>query len=150
MSMQVRDIMSTNIISVKPGSSAQAVADLITQNKIHAVPIVNELFELQGIVAEGDFFYGRSSPVSMVSYLAGRLSMKKNTVEGKSLSQISVGDIMTAPCISILPTLSVEEAGCICVEKSFNTIPVTDENNTLLGIVTAHDILKALLSQCPR
>jgi CBS domain-containing protein len=148
--MEVRDIMTTNIISVKPTSSAQAVADLITQHKIHAVPIVNELFELQGIVAEGDFFYGRSGPVSMASYLVGRLTAKKGTVEGKSLSEITVGEIMTSPCISILPTLSVEEAGCLCVEKNFNTIPVADEGGTLLGIVTAHDILKALLPQCQR
>ncbi len=148
--MNVRDIMTTNIISVKPTSSAQAVADLITAHKIHAVPIVNELFELEGIVAEGDFFYGRSGPVSMASYLVNRLTAKKGTVKGKSLSEITVGEIMTTPCVSILPTLSIEEAGCICVEKSFNTIPVVDENNTLLGIVTAHDILKSLLSQCQR
>ncbi len=141
----VHDIMTTNIISVKPDSSAQAVADLITQHQIHAVPIVNELFELQGIVAEGDFFYGHSGPVSMASYLINRTS-KKSKVEGKSLSEVTVGEIMTAPCISVLPSLSVEEAGKLCVDKSFNTLPVVDEGKTLVGIVTAHDILKSLLA----
>jgi len=141
----VRDIMTTNIISVKGDSSAQAVADLITQHQIHAVPIVNELFELQGIVAEGDFFYGHSGPVSMASYLMN-LTTKKSKVEGKSLSEITVGEIMTAPCISVLPSLSVEEAGALCVDKSFNTLPVVDEGKTLVGIVTAHDILKSILS----
>lgn len=141
----VRDIMTTNIISVKPDSSAQAVADLITQHQIHAVPIVNELFELQGIVAEGDFFYGHSGPVSMASYLINRTT-KKSKVEGKSLSEVTVGEIMTAPCISVLPSLSVEEAGKLCVDKSFNTLPVVDEGKTLVGIVTAHDILKSLLA----
>ena len=141
----VRDIMSTNVISVKPESSAQAVADLIMQHKIHAVPIVNESFELEGIVAEGDFFYGHSGPVSMTSYLVNRL-VKKSTHQGKSLSEISVSEIMTAPCISILSSLSVEEAGKICVDKNFNTLPVVDEGKTLVGIVTAHDILKSLLA----
>ncbi|MBP7060769.1 MAG: CBS domain-containing protein [Candidatus Moranbacteria bacterium] len=141
----VRDIMTTNIISVKADSSAQAVADLITQHQIHAVPIVNELFELQGIVAEGDFFYGHSGPVSMASYLINKTT-KKSKVEGKSLSEITVGEIMTAPCISVLPSLSVEEAGKLCVDKSFNTLPVVDEGKTLVGIVTAHDILKSLLA----
>lgn len=141
----VQDIMTTNIISVKPDSSAQAVADLITQHQIHAVPIVNELFELQGIVAEGDFFYGHSGPVSMASYLINRTT-KKSKVEGKSLSEITVGEIMTAPGISVLPSLSVEEAGKLCVDKSFNTLPVVDEGKTLVGIVTAHDILKSLLA----
>lgn len=140
----VRDIMTTNIISVKPSSSAQAVADLITEHQIHAIPIVNELFELQGIVAEGDFFYGHTGPVSMASYLIKRTS-KKSKVEGKSLSEITVGEIMTTPCISVLPSLSVEEAGKLCVEKNFNTLPVVDEGKTLVGIVTAHDILKSLL-----
>jgi CBS domain-containing protein len=141
----VRDFMTTNIISVKADCSAQAVADLITQHQIHAVPIVSELFELQGIVAEGDFFYGHSGPVSMASYLINRTT-KKSKVEGKTLSEITVGEIMTSPCISVLPTLSVEEAGKLCVDKSFNTLPVVDEGKTLVGIVTAHDILKAILS----
>ncbi len=145
MSATVRDIMSTNVISVKPESPAQAVVDLITQHQIHAVPIVNELFELQGIVAEGDFFYGHSGPVSMASYLVNHLA-KKSAIEGKTLSEITIGEIMTSPCLSVLPSMSVEEAGKLCVDNSFNTLPVVDESKTLVGIVTAHDILKSLLA----
>ncbi len=141
--------MSSNIISVKAESSAQAVADLITQHQIHAVPIVNELFELQGIIAEGDFFYGHTGPVSMTSYLMNRLSSKKGKIdETKSLSEITAGELMTTPCLFVSPTMTAEEAGCLCVEKSFNTLPVVDESKKLVGIVTAHDILKSLLSQC--
>ncbi|TXH02321.1 MAG: CBS domain-containing protein, partial [Candidatus Moraniibacteriota bacterium] len=117
--MQVKDIMTTNIISVKEKSSAQAVADLIVQHQIHAVPIVNELFELQGIVAEGDFFYQHQGSTSMAAYLVNKLSKKKE-VTG-SLSEISVNDIMASPCITIDPDASVAEAGKLLVEKNFNT-----------------------------
>lgn len=141
--MQVKDIMATNIISVKEKSSAQAVADLIVQHQIHAVPIVNELFELQGIVAEGDFFYQHQGSTSMAAYLVNKLSKKKE-VTG-SLSEISVNDIMASPCITIDPDASVSEAGKLLVEKNFNTLPVVDKSNTLVGIVTAHDVLKVLL-----
>lgn len=147
--MLVQDIMTTSIISVKPDSSAQAVADLITQHQIHAVPIVNESFELQGIIAEGDFFYGHSGPVSMASYLVNKVIKNEKSAETRALSDITVGEIMTTPCISVKPTVTVEEAGCLCVNDNFNTIPVTDNTNTLIGIVTAHDILKALLVSCP-
>ena len=143
--MTVREIMTTNIISVKSESSAQAVADLIVQHQIHAIPIVNELFELQGIVAEGDFFYQHTGPVSMASYLVNRLSKKKSASAGASLSDVKVSDIMVSPCITITPESTVEEAGRILVEKNFNTLPVVDGSNTLVGIVTAHDILKVLL-----
>lgn len=143
--MTVKDIMTTNIISVKADSSAQAVADLIVQHQIHAIPIVNELFELQGIVAEGDFFYQHAGPVSMASYLMSRLAKKKVAPESANLSEIKVSEIMAAPCITIAPTASVEEAGRLLVEKNFNTLPVVDGSNTLVGIVTAHDVLKTLL-----
>ena len=143
--MQVKDIMTTNIISVKAGSSAQAVADLIVQHQIHAIPIVNELFELQGIVAEGDFFYQHQGSTSMAAYLINKLSMKKE-VTG-SLDEISVNEIMATPCITVSPEMSVEEAGKVLVEKNFNTLPVVDASNTLVGIVTAHDVLKVLLNQ---
>jgi len=143
--MFVKDIMTTNIISVKPDSSAQAVADLIVQHQIHAIPIVNELFELQGIVAEGDFFYQHTGPVSMASYLVNHLTKRKAATGTGDLSQVKVSDIMASPCISIGPDAAVEEAGRILVEKNFNTLPVVDGSNTLVGIVTAHDILKVLL-----
>lgn len=144
--MTVQEIMTTNIISVKADSSAQAVADLIVQHQIHAIPIVNELFELQGIVAEGDFFYQHTGPVSMASYLVNRLSKKKTAPEGANLSDIKVSDIMASPCITIAPSATIEEAGRLLVEKNFNTLPVVDSSNTLVGIVTAHDVLKVLLS----
>lgn len=143
--MQVKDIMATNIISVKAGSSAQAVADLIVQHQIHAIPIVNELFELQGIVAEGDFFYQHQGSTSMAAYLINKLSKKKE-ITG-SLDEILVNEIMATPCITVSPEMSVEEAGKVLVEKNFNTLPVVDASNTLVGIVTAHDVLKVLLNQ---
>lgn len=142
--MLVKDIMTTNIISVKPDSSAQAVADLIMQYKIHAIPIVNELFELQGIVAEGDFFYQHSGPTSMTSYLINRMTKKNSS---GSLSGIAVKDIMASPCLFVAPDMPIEAAGDILVEKGFNTLPVVDGSRTLVGIVTAHDILAFLLNK---
>lgn len=135
--------MATNIISVKAESSAQAVADLIVQHQIHAVPIVNELFELQGIVAEGDFFYQHTGSTSMATYLINRMTKKKNL--SGSLAEVKVSEIMAAPCVTVKPDMSVEDAGKILVEKNFNTLPVVDDTNTLVGIVTAHDVLKVLL-----
>lgn len=144
--MEVQAIMTTNLITVKAEASAQSVADLIVQHQIHAVPIVNELFELQGIVAEGDFFYQHSGPVSMTSYLVNRMS-KKVKVDGSNLADVKVSDIMASPCITVKPTTTVEEAGQLLVEKNFNTIPVVNDSNTLVGIITAHDILKVLLNK---
>lgn len=81
----------------------------------------------------------------MAAYLINKLSKKKE-ISG-SLDEILVNEIMTSPCVTVNPEMSVEEAGKILVEKNFNTLPVVDANNTLMGIVTAHDVLKVLLNQ---
>lgn len=150
--MQVQDIMITNIISVKPGIPAQGVADLIAQHRIHAVPVVNDTFELQGIVAEGDFFYQRTAAASVTAYISSKESGVLKRFFGKGekpgerdFSELTAKDIMAAPCVTVSPETTVEEAARLIVERSFNTLPVVKSDNMLLGIVTAHDLLKALL-----
>lgn len=54
--MQVKSIMTTNIISVKSIMPAHTVFGLIAQHRVHAVPVMDEAYELVGIIAEGDFF----------------------------------------------------------------------------------------------
>ena len=83
----------------------------------------------------------------MAAYLINKMTKKKDKVPSGNLDEISVKEIMAAPCITVSPETTVEDAGKILVEKSFNTLPVVDAGNTLVGILTAHDVLKVLLHQ---
>ena len=52
--IQVKDYMTTNLITFKPNQSVEEVIDSLIKNRISGGPVVNENNELIGIISEGD------------------------------------------------------------------------------------------------
>ncbi len=55
MTMQVRDIMTRNVISVPADETILKAAQLMLDNRISGLPVVDARGTLVGIVTEGDF-----------------------------------------------------------------------------------------------
>jgi CBS domain-containing protein len=55
MSMQVRDVMTRNVVSGTPGQSVLEAAKTMLQNRISGLPVIDADGKLVGIVTEGDF-----------------------------------------------------------------------------------------------
>jgi CBS domain-containing protein len=53
--MQVRDIMSDRVISVRSSDTVLQAIRLMLQNRISGLPVIDDKGELIGIVTEGDF-----------------------------------------------------------------------------------------------
>jgi CBS-domain-containing membrane protein len=53
--MQVKDIMTTNVISIGADEPIVKAASLMLQNRISGLPVVDKEGELVGMVTEGDF-----------------------------------------------------------------------------------------------
>src|SRR3989442_1651294 len=51
-------------------------------------------------------------------------------------------DIMTRPVACVYPETTVREATVLLVEDGFSAVPVIDENDQLVGIITESDILR--------
>jgi CBS domain-containing protein len=58
-----------------------------------------------------------------------------------------VGDIMTSPALTIKPDTNIAEAVRMMEEKKIRRLTVVDEKNTLIGILTRADILKAVIKK---
>lgn len=52
--MKVKEIMTTKVATLDPDQHLGAVAEVLTKHLFHAVPIVNDHFELLGIVTSTD------------------------------------------------------------------------------------------------
>ncbi len=149
--MQVKSIMTTNIISVKSIMPAHTVFGLIAQHRVHAVPVMDEAYELVGIIAEGDFFYGQIAATSVANYLSVKEKSGFKRLFGggneKRREDMTAQDIMTTPCLTISQEADMLEAAKMMVEKNISTLPVLNEHGTLVGVVTMYDVLKAMISQ---
>ncbi len=52
--MQVKDIMTPDVVTVSPRTSIEQVATLLLEKRISAVPVVTKNNKIVGIVSEGD------------------------------------------------------------------------------------------------
>jgi CBS-domain-containing membrane protein len=149
--MKVEDIMTTDVISVQPGTSLIEVAKLLKENKIHSLPVIDGKRHLVGIVTEMDFFVKDAAS----SYLPQWIELMGQIKEGSTFSlkeqekldyviDLRVEDIMTAEVKAVGPDTYVKELMDIFKETRFKTFPVVDRNKALVGIISLVDVIKSI------
>lgn len=62
----------------------------------------------------------------------------------RKAQNLQVGSLMTQPVISVSPECTLSEAAHLLVRHRISGLPVVDESNKLLGIITEADFLRAL------
>lgn len=147
--MEIKNIMSKSIISVLPEMSIVSVAKMLSEHKIHGVPVVDGK-NLVGIITETDFFTKDASGLHLPTYVKvlqkkgvlGSIFSRKDDFDKKALSA-KASDIMTANCITISPEAKVEDFVALIKEKNLHTVPVVS-GGILVGIVTVADIVKLI------
>ena len=150
--MIVGDIMTKEVFTAKPDDSISSVAALLSEKRIHGVPVVGENKKVVGIVTETDFFTKDASSIHLPSFIdfIKNEKMDADVKKNEALSSImkaTVKDIMSTPSITVSPELSIQELINIFREKSLKTIPVVDGENNLQGIVAVVDVIELTLTQ---
>ncbi|GLY49827.1 CBS domain-containing protein [Lentzea sp. NBRC 102530] len=56
---------------------------------------------------------------------------------------MNAADVMTSPPVSVLPGTAVREAAAVIGDRGFYALPVVDEENRVVGIVSGADLLLA-------
>ncbi len=134
-------------MSVNPGSGIDEVVYVLRKFGHHGVPVVKDK-KLVGIITKSDLFSRNSLNVYLPSYIDNLKKIKfidkMRLARGKKLEKLldaKAKDLMTVNFGSINEN---EEAGKlidIFKKKNYYTIPVVDDNNRLVGIVTVFDFI---------
>jgi CBS domain-containing protein len=145
-----RDIMTTPVITVDPELSVKDLAALFRENRIGGVPVV-EGGKLIGIVTEGDLMaldadvqYPHYFELfDSIIYLG---SQKKFKEQLEKAAAANVRQLMThrEKVETIGPDDPARAAGTIMSRHHFDRVPVVDENDVVVGLITRHDIMKLL------
>jgi CBS domain-containing protein len=61
------------------------------------------------------------------------------------MKETFVADVMTRDVRTTRPDMPLADAAEILLKHKFGCLPVTDADGTLIGIVTEHDFLKAMV-----
>lgn len=150
--MRIEEIMTTDVIAVSTNDSVELCAKLLQENNISGLPVLDESGKVAGMVTEGDLIR-RASRIKTPGYLEilGGLiylgSPKKFVEELQRAMSLEAGQLMSKNVISVKPEESVEKAATLMVENNINRLPVVDENDKLVGIVSRRDIMSCLYSK---
>lgn len=131
--MFVRDRMSSPVVTVTPDRPFQDALKLMRDHRCRRLPVVNKRGKLVGIVSERDLLHVSPSP-------ATSLSIWEITY---LLSKIQVRKIMTKEVITTTPDTPIEDAAHSMADNKIGGLPVVDERNRVVGVITETDIFKA-------
>lgn len=132
--MLVKDWMTVDPITVGPDTSVMKASQMMKENNIRRLPVVNEENKVVGIVSDRDLKEAGPSKATTLDvhelyYL---------------LSELKVKDIMARKVITITPRDTVEKAAVIMLERKVTGLPVVEEGDRIVGILSQGDVFRVL------
>jgi len=119
--IKIKDIMSTNVVSLDISKTTSHAANLMTAKRIGSIIITKDNKPF-GIITERDL---------VRRYARGAL----------------VKDLASYPLITADYNTPIEKVVKIMLNNGIRKIPIVDQNNNLVGIVTTTDLVKFLLPE---
>ena len=122
--MNVVDLMTTEVIAVSRDTGLGEAARLMLRNQVSGLPIIEPDGTLAGIITEADFL---------------RLELERQ--EGKRGQGGMVGDVMSRGVVTVKPEAEIYEAAKIMATQEVKRLPVVDDDDRLLGVISRADIV---------
>src|SRR6266511_3629479 len=141
--LTAKDIMTRDVLVVKPDTSIEELSSILVKNEISGVPVVDDSGALYGIVTENDLISRnkRLHIPTVVSFLDAAIyleSSKKFEQEVKRLTATRVGDICSRKVVTITEDTTVIDIATIMSEKKVHLLPVLKAGK-VVGIVGKRD-----------
>ncbi len=142
--MHVRDLMTTDVVTVRTSTPLKEVARLLLDRRISGVPVVDDAGAVLGVVSEADFLRKEAVEPSHRRRPGLRwLVHDRHADEDRQrVAAVSAGEAMTAPAITIEADRPLSEAARRMTEARIKRLPIV-EDGRLVGILTRSDVVRA-------
>lgn len=147
--LKVRDIMTTDVVSVKKETTIRELAELFTTHRVGSVPVVDDSGNLIGIVTESDLIDQDKSlhiptVISLFDWVIYLESEKKFEKELQKMTGQTVGDIYIDTVEKVTPDTPVNDVADLMSGKKLHALPVV-EGQRLVGIVSRIDLIRTMI-----
>lgn len=129
--MLVRDLMTSDVITVDRDSDLMTAEKLMAESRIRQVPVIDEDFNLVGLLTQRDLLRAELSHLHDMEEANQRL---KATVQ--------ISRVMQAEVITARPDQPLREVADTLRQRKFGCMPVVDDQGKLVGIVSSTDFLR--------
>lgn len=132
----VQKIMAADPISVHEKQKVSDVHHLIVQRKIHHVPVVS-----------GRKLIGLISATDLLRVSWGDVNRQDPRQVDALLDTLTIRDVMQEDIVTLRRHDTVRRAAELLSQGQYHSLPVLDDDDELVGMVTSTDIIGYLLEQ---
>jgi CBS domain-containing protein len=149
--LQARDVMTTEVVTINPEDSIEALARLLERRNIGGVPVVEAGGRLVGVITQTDLVK-RSRDLELppaINILDLHMFLETPSGFKRRLEKMlgdTVREVMTPEPITIPPDMPVKEIAKLMDREKVHTLPVMDRGK-LVGIVGKMDLIRGLARQ---
>ncbi|RVU37387.1 CBS domain-containing protein [Rheinheimera riviphila] len=133
--MSLAAIMTKKVRVTTEDATLASLRTLFTDARFQHVPVIDSMHRLVGIVSVKDYFKALSPVMDSAS---------EHTIELYIQSR-KVRQVMTSPVISVSQDLGILQAAALLVERNISCLPVVDQQQRLIGIVSWKDIMRRIV-----
>ncbi len=121
--MRVREIMTENPVYGVRETNLQEIAQMMVEYDCGSIPVVENQNTLKpiGVVTDRDI-------------------VCRIVAEGLNPLEMTAGDCMSSPVVTVTPETSVEACGQLMEDHQIRRIPVVDQNGSIYGMVAQADL----------
>jgi acetoin utilization protein AcuB len=121
--MKVKEWMEKRLITIDRGTTIPEAISLMKRHSIRHLPVV-EGERLVGLVTEGDM---------------------RQVFVASLIEDLTIDDVMIKNPITVSPDTDIDDAAKIIHYNKIGGLPVVDNSNRLIGIITVADIMAAFI-----
>ncbi|MER5573946.1 CBS domain-containing protein [Streptomyces massasporeus] len=145
---KVGSLMTMDVVRAEYGTPAEDVARLLADHRIGGLPVVDQDDQVIGVVSASDLTAhepaGSDPRRSLSRFGFPELSpaVRRRTAQA---SARTAGELMSAPPVTAHAEDTIVEAARTMARRGVNRLPVLDEEDRLVGVVTRRDLLRVFL-----
>ncbi|HZG88925.1 MAG TPA: CBS domain-containing protein [Pseudonocardia sp.] len=124
--MLARDVMSSPVITLRPGVPVHAAAALLVSHGFTGAPVVDDEHRVIGIATEADLVRGRIVPHGWI-------------VDGQPA--LTVAEVMTLSPAVMPPDSDLADVVALMLDTGIRSVPIVDDGK-LVGVVSRRDALR--------
>jgi len=130
---KIKEIMTTEVITVKPDDPMERVKEIFEHYSIHHVPVILHN-KVVGIISREDY-------LKVIQGFSLFSNAKAADYNHALLRSLLVGEVMSAKVACLGPEDTLLAAAGYFRENLFHAIPIIDANAELAGIITTYDLI---------
>lgn len=132
--IKVKEIMSTDLVTLKPNETLDKVQQIFKEHSFHHLPVVDESTKVIGMISKSDM----NMLCDSMTYFQNKSAEHQNNRLFKSLL---AKEVMKKEVMTLHYNDDLAEAAKLFEKNLFHALPIVDETNNLVGILSTYDLI---------